>query len=132
MADTLLWHWTCEHSRDRIGDTGTLLPAATLAPERFRVLEGLPWVWQARFVWLTDLPYPDRLALGLTSHMLTCDRMAHRYRVTDPSQCHRWTKVRRPFAADASRNLEVPGTLPRHWWVSTEPVPVEYDPLRHH
>lgn len=119
------WHFTCEHGRAALGDAGELVPAVLLVPDPAR----LALWWPARLVWLSDLPYPDRQALGLTSHLITCDRTAHRYRVTDAATVQPWARARRPFRHEAAA-LEVPGTRPAHWYVSGEPVPVEYDPLR--
>lgn len=105
--DLRLWHYTCEHSRSRIGEEGWLQPFAS----------GL--------VWLTDLDVPVREALGLTSMLLTCDRTTYRYRVLDPSIGVPWTKVRRDFPAEHRDELEsAPGAMPMHWFVSALPVHV--------
>lgn len=108
-----LFHYCCAHSHAQITDT--------LRPNR-----GL--------VWLTDLNVPIRDALGLTSHMLGCDRTAHRYRVTDESVCIRWVDSRLSHLIGPAREqtlaLEsMPGVKPMHWWVAEVPVPVVYDPI---
>ncbi|MGH9252915.1 MAG: hypothetical protein ACRD0W_25905 [Acidimicrobiales bacterium] len=102
-----LYHYTCDHGAARIGDSGILQPHLGL-------------------VWLTDLDVPMREALGLTSHILNCDRIVHRYRVTDTASCQRWlTYLGRRWQLD----LELAdGARPAHWWVSEQPVPVVYDP----
>lgn len=118
-APVTLWHYTCEHGYAGIGDRGQLWPAYALTnripPE---------W-WPARLVWLTDLAAPDRAGLGLTSAVSACDRTAYRYRVTDDLDVIPWVRVRRQFPADVLEDL--PGTRPRHWYVSSNPVPVILD-----
>jgi hypothetical protein len=119
-----LWHYTCDHGRDAIGDRGNLVPLATLRPDK-------RMTWQGRLVWLTDLERPQRDALGLTSHILNCDRTVHRYRVTDAALTRRWTSIARDLPRGYREALEsAPGARPRHWWVSENPVPVEYDPIQ--
>lgn len=112
------YHYTCDHGRRSI--RGTVDPAATLG--RYDV-DG-PWI----YAWFTDLTRPLRDALGLTSHILTCDRTAHRYRVTDTRDLVHWTHVRRdhPWAEELE---SAPMARPMHWWVARHPVPVTYDPV---
>lgn len=126
-----LWHYTCEHSRGGILDAGLLLPACTLAP-RAELSAGL---WQARLVWLTDRASPlPSAALGLDPNrqtLTTCDRTAYRFRVLDTTGCVWWPEWRRanlpPRGASLLELAE--GARPAHWWVSAEPVPVEFDPV---
>lgn len=117
-----LWHYTCEHAREKLGDAASLVPARYLSdkiPERY---------WPAELIWLTDLAVPIRDALGLTSRWSTCDRTTHRYRVTDTTYCYPWMEIR--HVVPNPEYLEaVDGTRPRHWWVARVPVPVVYDPL---
>lgn len=108
-----LWHFTCDDGHKQITDT--------LRPNR-------------GIVWLTDLNMPIRDALGLTSHMLGCDRAAHRYRVTDDSACVKWvdSRLRHLIGPAREHTLELesaPGARPMHWWVAEVPVPVVYDPI---
>jgi hypothetical protein len=122
MSD--LFHYTCDHGRHGIGDMGYLRSVASLTGRR-----DLPDL--ARWIWLTDLDIPVRDALGLTSHLLGCDRTAHRYRVADtPHMVEPWTKVRR-LAAPADREAleSSPGARPRHWFVTRFPIAVVYDPI---
>lgn len=104
----VLWHYTCQHGHDAITDT--LRPG----------LDG--------YVWLTDLDAPHRDALGLTSHLLRCDRTQHRYRVTDTTDVTPYTAIRATLRPERRNGLETSGTLLRHWYVSTQRVPVIYDP----
>lgn len=111
-----LWHFTCSHGRRGIGRVGIV------RPNRHAFLHGPP------LAWFTDHPDPDRMSVGLTSETLTCDRMAYRYRVTDPADVE-------PFAAWSARNpqpLDVWSALTSHgdparWFVSVVPVPVRLD-----
>lgn len=124
----VLYHFTCHHGRNAIGKAGVLRPGASVAHQAL-----LPWT--SRLVWLTDLDVPLRDALGLTANSLTCDRGAHRYRVTDPRFVAKWMDMRRilrnnPVTASMVAGLEsAPGAAPRHWWISMKPVPVVLDPL---
>lgn len=77
-----------------------------------------PTLGGVRLLWLTDLMVPRREALGLTSSLLSCDRLAHRYRVdvTDAVPWHDW-KLGVSHAAIA--RLELPDTMPSAWFVLT-------------
>lgn len=109
-----LYHYTCDHRRPRIlADDRILRPGA----------DG--------YVWLTDLDWPVREALGLTSLTLDCDRTQHGFKVTTvlPGEnVFPWWAIRR-FVSPEMRDLEeAPGAMPRHWYVAVEPVKaVEFD-----
>jgi hypothetical protein len=125
----IFWHFTCDHGRRGIGDTGMLVSASTqVDPDR---LHRLP-AWRRALmdiIWLTDLDVPDRLALGLTSKMLDCDRTAHRYRATTYKPI-RYVSFRRDLPKRLRDELEdASGALPMHWWMAYTPVSVVYDPL---
>lgn len=122
-----LYHYTCDHSRWELGNQGTLLATADRADISALGINA----WPTFFVWLTDMAEPDPDALGLTRHHITCDRTAHRYRVTDTTGTMRWLDfiVTEPQYGSVSSLLESPGADPSAWWVSKEPVPVVYDPL---
>lgn len=77
----------------------------------------------APVVWLTDQAEPSRLDVGLTSRILQCDRMAHRFRVLDASTCVPWNQLRHLGRRTLVNELEAFGN-PATWWVSTMPVPV--------
>lgn len=108
-----LYHYTCEHGYQGIGAS----PAGVLLPN-------------AGLVWLTDLDVPVREALGLTSHTLSCDRTAYRYRaIAALAHVRPWSQARRSVPRDVREALEsAPGVLPMHWWVSAWPVLVQFDP----
>lgn len=107
------WHYTCDHGHE--GIDGLVVPGG---------LVGTP----SEVAWFTDLGRPIREALGLTSHLLSCDRTAYRYRVVDPSPLVPWVEVRRRYPWAAAIEL-APGARPRHWLVATEPVAVTLDPI---
>ena len=121
-----LYHYTCEHGHDRIGQAGELLPAWDLvSPAKQKLLPVT-----SKLVWMTDLRLPAMGPLGLTHQMLTCDRTAHRYRVAEKAHALWWMDVRRSMPAEWRDPLELaPGAMPMHWWVTDRPVPVTYDPI---
>lgn len=115
MSALRLFHFTCDHGNAGIDKDGVIRPGA----------DG--------FVWLTDLRpgllglEQIRHALGLTSHTLTCDRMAYCWRVEAPDAV-RFDE----WAMDGVTQLKgwalgltmAPGVMPRHWFLSDRPVPV--------
>jgi len=118
-----LWHYTCDHGHEAIGEFGVLVPGRVLAPDRMP-----PDYWPADFVWLTDLARPNRDALGLTSWIIECDRTAHRYRAAWEVTIKPWVEVRR--SVNSPESLEAAeGARPRHWYVSRDPVAVRWAPL---
>lgn len=131
-ALTPIYHYTCDHAHLQIGAKGTLFPGYLLAnvdtlwPARF---------WPAHLVWCTDLSVPIGEALGLTRVTLPCDRTAHRYRVDDgfdditPWLTFRKMLFRTGRGEDAEALESAPGARPAHWYVSTQPLPVTYDPV---
>jgi hypothetical protein len=118
-----LWHYTCSDAAPLIEQTGILVPNArqTQLPEAV--------------VWATDLdrdavPELD-LALGLRGEIVHCDRTEHRFEVLDPTVFEPWSAfarrhVRAGGLARLARELldSTPGGFPRHWFVTTAPVPV--------
>lgn len=129
-----LFHYTCEHGRHGIGEAGHVKPLRYHSPHAARQLAEHPYAAMlALVVWFTDLDAPARGLLGLTSHTLRCDRTRYRYRVTDPRDVEHWldSPLRRAFSVRARNSLELLGlSMPAHWWVSVEPVPVVFDPIR--
>lgn len=98
----LLYHYTCDHMAAKIAAQGVLKPGA----------DGL--------VWLTDLHPAPRLALGLTSYSLDCDRMANVFAV-DADNAVWWMRYRKDRPDLRTKEL-CEGVLPMHWWVSEQPV----------
>jgi hypothetical protein len=106
-----LYHYTCDHGHGGIQRDGWVKPGP----------DGL--------VWLTDLP-PGRKglrkALGLTSHMLDCDRMQYVFRVERSDRVFTYAEaVRRGFISRArSMSLVGPHSRPANWYVAIDPVAV--------
>lgn len=131
---TALYHYTCQHGRDAIGDEGMLMPMRDHAPEQAASVRA-DWRWLTEVVWLTDMAEPiPREALGLTSLAIACDRSAYRYRAY-PDNAERFTDWTRRVTDAATRRhiLEglvyaEPGARPAHWFISATPVPVRIAP----
>lgn len=120
-----LFHFTCEHGHEGITADGEITPAVLLHPDNPALALLLP----SQYAWFTDLTYPHREALGLTSNFAECDRTTHRYRATDTIDIVPWHTIRRSLPVDWVAGLELPdGILLMHWWVSEVPVPATYDP----
>jgi hypothetical protein len=88
-----------------------------------------PW---GVFAWFTDMPTPNRDALGLTSTILDCDRTAYRFRAELGGDLMRWTSVRRGYPGWAYELENAYGARPMHWYVSRDPVPVIEAPRAEH
>lgn len=83
------------------------------------------------FVWITDLSIPFAKPLGLTKNTLTCDRTQARYKVLDAERIDWWMDARKILPDSFVWPLELAqGAMPMHWYLSTEPVHVAYDPIR--
>ena len=103
-----LHHFTCDHGRQAIGKAGLIRPnRQSLVP----------------VAWFTDLPDPDAVELGLTSIVLSCDRLAHRYRVTDASNVVPWSEFGNVHPGIRAALESSPGAQPDHWFVASKPVP---------
>lgn len=112
-------HFTCHHSAESINRT------LVLRPHPQPVLAGL------RLTWFTTLESAPRKALGLTSTILDCDRMSHRYRVVDEDEhlVLRWGDLKAHpsftgYLAGARKLEGSRGTRPGLWAVALEPVRV--------
>lgn len=116
-----LWHYTCDHRAPMLQADGFVRPVTQLVKDTVVP----PW---GELAWFTDLDAPVRDALVLTSDTLDCDRTTNRFRVLDDSTI--WPWVTAPgHRTDWGRYLELAdGARPMHWFVSSEPVPVAYDP----
>lgn len=127
----VLWHYTCAHAHEAIGEAGTLLPPVAVVPRRVaKLTERMPEVGPLfTMVWATDLEAPDADALGLTRFALKCDRTAYRYAVPAEGFA-RWGWVRGRYAREVLDLLELAnGAEPARWWVSFDPVPATYAPM---
>ena len=104
-----LYHFACEHSARQILRDGVIKPSTT---------------GYLKVSWWTDMAYPDRHALGLTSHALDCDRIDFRFTLTDPGAAVHWGRVRAHAPALLRDAIElVPGAEPARWWVTHLEVP---------
>jgi len=107
-----LYHFTCSHAAPRIRTARWLVPHPQV------VLGG------CELIWLTDMDVPERLALGLTSYTLRCDRTEVRVTVVTAEAKH-WPTYARTVEPAQRRQLDfADGALPMHWWVADAPVPV--------
>lgn len=111
------YHYTClDHGLPGIRETGQLQPHGIAAA----------------LVWVTDLEVPVRDALGLTSHVLDCDRTEARVLVPAHPAIEPWWRWRRahPEHRAWARELEdSPGARPAHWFVSATPLPIDLQEL---
>jgi hypothetical protein len=119
VPDTL-YHFTCvDHGHPGILGSGFIRPQAS----------GISW--------FTDLEAPHPEALGMMRVMLNCNRMGVRYRIEDTTEIAPYLEFRlrmeRESESEIARYLlaleQSPGALPRHWFVSANPVAAIYDPL---
>jgi hypothetical protein len=99
-----LYHYTCSHTRPKVGTRGMLRPNPH------------PWLGKS-LLWLTDQETPDRDGLGLTSRTLACDRLEFRY-IVDTNDAKPWNEFATSIAQRGRMILEgVPGAKPQTWWV---------------
>ncbi len=108
-----LYHYCCSCSKRAITHRGFLKPSGAA-------------FFGVDLVWLTDQACPDREGLGLTSHILKCDRLEHQYvvDVDDPSMVERWldSEVRRELSRDPDFHEFEDGREPKTWWIARRPV----------
>jgi hypothetical protein len=116
-----IYHYTCEHGRQALGERGAVRPLADWNPRAATLLGNR--IHMAMLSWFTDLDVAVPHALGLTRGTIECDRTAHRYRVIDDGLIVPWlaSPWRRGWLLDLER---VKGAMPRHWYVATVPVRV--------
>lgn len=107
-----VWHYACAHSAEGIRADGLIKPN----PQ--------PLLGNHALSWFTDLGREHRYAVGLTSTVITCDRMEYRFEV-DLANLLWWPRAARQVDAERSvRDALEAGRLPAHWWVAFDPVPV--------
>lgn len=112
-----LYHYTCSHGLAAIEADNW-----TLRPNLFARHLKMPQV-----VWLTDMPEPDRWALGLTKEILDCDRGEHRLTVPNIDSVLPWSNWCRENGYTRMQRdaLEWGQAQPRHWFVSSQPIRCE-------
>jgi hypothetical protein len=127
-----LWHYTCDHGRQALGQSGTLLPISLLDKDaRDKLPDYLKML--AAVIWFTDLAVPQVEALGLTMNTISCDRTKYRYRAISTYSIGRYTSARPSWVWNKQLCAElegVPGAKPEHWWIAYGPIPVIYDPIK--
>lgn len=112
MTTVRLYHYCCSCSARQITRRGFLRPYG-------RALFGQD------LVWLTDQAVPDREGLGLTSNILSCDRLEHQYVVdVDAADVEPWltSDIRRRLSLDLDFHEFEDGRAPETWWISTQHV----------
>ena len=75
-----------------------------------------------RIAWFTDDPAPEPEAVGLTSEIQPCDRMAFRVTIPDNPAIIPWTDIRSRMPIGPRNDLEMFGE-PDRWFVAAVPVP---------
>lgn len=123
-----LFHYCCGHSARGIDLARMVLPGLDWSAYDMRCAE---WCEPASgladapaVVWLTDMAEPDRDALGLTSHMLSCDRTEFRYTVRAAGALA-WLDFAREHGANPEwLSILHEGRAPERWFVSIEPCRV--------
>ena len=106
-----LYHFTCDHGHSAIGERGRLMPGPF----------DVPGIGQV--IWLTDDPKASRDDLGLTSTLLSCDRMQYLYRTTGPYRAIRWVDIRGRCRSQWRTDIESFGR-PSVWWIAKQSIPV--------
>ena len=116
-----LYHFTCSHGHEMICRSGRrIIPQVSN-----------PYVGAA-LSWFTTESTPARCSVGLTLTMLQCDRMAHRYIITDLHGVTPWlTSIWRMATLPHNRDVLELHASPGTWWVSDRPIVAEYDPEWH-
>lgn len=122
---TDLYHYSCDHGARGIERTRLVVPISYILSAQKLTLAPLGWL-----AWFTDLDAPIPAVLGLTSSQLGCDRTTHRFRVTDPAPVVPWLDHPASRTRLGRALMTTPGGMPRHWFVSEAPVPVEAAPRR--
>lgn len=123
-----LWHYTCEHGRSGLGKSGLLIPAIS-QPGVDPTLVPVDHRWLLELSWATDLDAPVIASLGLTNLTIRCQRWRHRYRVLDAEKFEPWHRFARRLDYSERALVEAAdGAMPAHWWVTSEPARVVFDP----
>jgi hypothetical protein len=106
------FHYCCGHSRRGIEASGYVLPT--------------PQLWtDIPLSWWTTLAEPDRVGLGLTSTIISCDRTSHRFAAADDAELTPWRlwAASHGVPSEVVHLLEHEGSRPEMWLVATAPVP---------
>jgi len=111
VSDVTLYHFTCDHGFNALGEEGMLCAPVTH-----------PFLG-CSVVWLTTQAQPDRESTGLGMTYTSCDRMKYCYEVSEPEKCRPWLGSLERFKSPlgAVEDLERYGD-PEHWWITAEPT----------
>lgn len=108
-----LHHYTCDHGADGIRSTGEI------RPHPHPLIDSMP------LIWLTSMEQPDRIGLGLTSEILSCDRTRWRVTVrTDGAEPWHVFARRYRVCREVRDELEA-GRWPMSWFVALDPIPID-------
>lgn len=124
------YHYTCDHGREGIGDYGVVRSIGDQRPEVWSGARAEDVRLMYALIWVTDLPEPDILGLGLTSSILSCERWRHRYRITNDRPVWKFTDIQYRFSPARQMDLLSGDAQPEHWFVSWRPLPAVYDPAK--
>ena len=117
-----LHHYTCRDMARKIINDGKIVPN-TVQPfpgPRGPIPPGIDGL---AVVWLTTLDRPDVHALGLTSHILSCDRTEVRFDVDVEAES--WDDFARRVNSRWARNL-ARHRRPWTWWLYHDQI-TEFD-----
>jgi hypothetical protein len=119
----ILFHFTCRHAAERIGQRGWLLPSVRLmSPLQLRNLPN-DVLMAGQAVWLATDRDATQRSLGFDGILSQCDRTEYRYRVTEPGAVRPWTEVRTGWPPEVVAALEEgQDKRPETWWLGRGPM----------
>lgn len=124
MSRPSLYHFTCDHGAEAIQADGFIRPMTPWPVNVGDVPTGMAHA--PPVAWFTSDPMPSRDAVGLTSVLLDCDRMAYRFQV-GPVRAWPWRSFAAMHGCTEEYYRGLVGTYwgrPDTWYVATRPVPV--------
>jgi hypothetical protein len=130
MSTPVLWHFTCEHGREAIGEASMVLPIAMFDPKAARLL---PWWFEpmAGISWWTDQADGQGSVVTSKPTEAGCERWQYRYRALDVERAipyGRWARALEPRVRFVLETT--PGAMPGTWWVAENAMPARLDPVR--
>jgi hypothetical protein len=112
----MMYHFTCDH-----GYAAILADNGMIRPNRHPMLPQAP-----PLIWLTDLEEPSADDVGLTSALVRCNRLAHRFKIDEGQRAIPWLSsgvchLANPRVVEALHLLG----RPDHWWIALHPLSAE-------